>query len=482
MENETVLSEKISLSDISLSIHSKRRVDLDNQNYPFDNIQLADYDIRQSRDVEKMKDDLFRDGQLQPITVNFDNDTDFADGMATIINGRTRYYGMKALNEENEDMFAFVNIEVYVGLTELEQNYLNAQINVSQNPLTATEKLAFVEKYQNQLDAVELGKALGLSLSQVQKYVATSKIDPEVREKFVQKTEGYGRGEINVETAGDCVISYESESGGKMPDKETLGYLGEKFNEMDLTRDIKRKLVKKISKNTAKLQNDERITKTYNKKEIVEIAEKEAIHNSYTGGSGDYLPKNSSKKYKIIDELLKKDEYEFGVILFAESLYRIDENGNEIPSETKRIIDKIDKVSVVGNEIMKLVDMKEYGENNNKKVVTYYGDVFTMCKKMKENKGKGFIFVNGASLYSQRPEFMNYLKKKYPNSTIAMVVLDLLFGKSQIVQENRDKEILTVYEGAKNFDEVLEQFKKRVKFTKIRKYATRPQKKYIIFV
>jgi hypothetical protein len=90
--------------------------------------------------------------------------------------------------------------------------------------------------------------------------------------------------------------------------------------------------------------------------------------------------------------------------------------------------------------------------------------------------------VNGAMLYAQRPEFMNYLKAKYSNSTVAMVVIDLLFGKSQVYAGDRIKEIITVYGGAESFDEIIQKFKKAVKFSKFRKYAEKPQEKYIVYV
>lgn len=474
MTTKTV-TQKVTLENIGISIQSKRNRKLDQEFFPFENLLLSEYDIRENRQIGKLKDDLLRDGQLQPLTVNINT----GEEKATVVNGRTRYLDMNDLNIESNNMFEFVSVEVYENLTQMEQDYLNAQINVTQSPLTANEKLAFVDKYKDDLDPIELGEALGLSPAQVEKYKAVSKMSTTTREKYTQKTEGYGRGDINIETAGDTILSYESENDGVTPDNETLDALGDKFNEMNMTRDIKRKLVKKVSKETAKLKKDVRITSTYTTKEIVEIATSEATHNNNEGGSGNNLPKNSSEKYKIVDKLLKKEKYDFSLILFAESLYRINDEGKEVESETKRIIDKVCEVTVVGNEIMKLTDIKEYGDGEKKKIKTLYGDAITNCKSLGEDTRKGFIYVNGASLYAQRPEFMNYLKKKYPNSTIVMVVLDLLFGKSQVAQEKRNTEIITIYGGVENFNEVLTYFKKSVKKVKFKKYAETPQEKYI---
>jgi len=469
------LAGKTKLEDISLSIHSKRKTNLDTQIFLLTDLKLAEHDIRQNREIGKLKNDLIRDGQLQPLTIT-KNGTDYI-----IVNGRTRYLDMVEINKEEEtlNMFEFVSVEVYENLTVMEQDYLNAQINVKQTPLTSNEKLAFVDRYEQALNAVELGEALNLSPSQVLKYKATAKLSVEAREKFVQQAEGYGRGEINIETAGDCVISYQTESGGVEPDEETVICLGDTFGKMKMNRDVKRKLVKKVSKQTAKLQKDKRIASSYTVQEIVKIAEKEATFNNNEGGSGDVLPKNSSKKYEIIDGLLKKDTYEFAILLFAESLYRIDDKGKEIESETKRIVDNVQNIMVVGNELIKLKDIEEYGKNNKRKVIIKHGDVMAVCQKLRPSTRKGIVYVNGASLYSQRPEFVNFLKKIYPNSTIVVVVLDLLFGKSQVTQDKRDKEIITVYGGIKNFNEFIEFYKKRVKNLKTKKYATTPQQKYI---
>ena len=82
----------------------------------------------------------------------------------------------------------------------------------------------------------------------------------------------------------------------------------------------------------------------------------------------------------------------------------------------------------------------------------------------------------------QKLRFINFLKNKFPNSTVALVVLDLLFSRSQVHNLDRYKEIITVYGGVETFDGVLDEMRRRVKFLKVRKYADTPQKKYIAYV
>ena len=140
------------LSEISTSIHSKRNEKLDSQTLSISKLELSPYDIRKNRNGEKMKEDLLRDGQLQPITVTKNG------GKYIVVNGRTRYLEMIKM----PDKFKTVKVEVYENLTVLEQNYLNAQINVGQNPLTPDEKRDFIIKHKDELPLEEMAKALGL--------------------------------------------------------------------------------------------------------------------------------------------------------------------------------------------------------------------------------------------------------------------------------------------------------------------------------
>lgn len=467
----------ITLESISKKIQTKRNEKLDSLNFSFSKLQLSDYDIRESRDISKLTEDLVRDGQLQVITVSVCN------GISTIVNGRTRYLAMKEINgnEETKDLFSTVNVEVYNDLSELEQDYLNAQINVSQNPLTANEKVNFVKKYLNVLDPKALGKALGIAKEMLSNYIETASTDDVVQKAFSPQSEGYGRSDVKVEELGRTAKAYKSESGGVAIDVTTHVEMGKALAALDYTRDKKRKIVPIIAKKTAKLQQNEKIVAKFTPKEIVAIAVKETSLTNPNGGSGDKLPKNSSEKYKTVDSLLKKT-YDFAVILYAESLYRTDSKGNQIESETKRIIDKVNEIIVIGNETEKLLDIEEYALEQGKKFKFYNDEVIDAIQILKDDDRNGFVYVNGAMLYAQRPEFLNYLKKKYPKSTVAMVVIDLLFGKSQAYAGVRETELITVYAGAENFDEVIDIYKKSVKFLKIRQFATLPQKKYIIYV
>jgi len=466
--------KKQTLEEISDSIQGKRNEKLDSQEFPFSDLTLSDYDIRDNRDIENLKDDLVRDGQLQDITVSLNN------GVYIIVNGRTRFLAMQAVNAETPyPYFKTVKVEVYENLSELEQNYLNAQINVSQSPLTPNEKVNFVKKYKDVLDPQALGVALGIKENMLENYLEVADTDEEVLKAFAPKTEGYGRSDVSVEQLGNTNKAYKSVS-GVAPDVETGVELGKKFETLDLRRDAKRIAIKKIAKTTAKFQKNPTITKKFTTKQIVDMAVKETPWNGKEGGTGDKLPVNSSKKYAIVDKLLKED-YEFGYLLFAEGLYRMD-GDVQYDSETKRVVDRIDEITVVGNEIEKLTEIEDYCDENNKEIVTCYEDVITHCFNIEGDDRKGFIYVNGASKYAQRPEFINFLKKKFPNSTVAVVVLDLLFSKSQVHNLDRYKEIITVYEGAETFEDVIDQMKKRVKFLKVRKYADSPQKKYIAFV
>lgn len=475
MNTQIVL--KKTLESISEGIKDKRNESLDSSSFSFADLTLSEYDIRENRDISKLKDNLVRDGQLQPITISIDE-----DDVATVVNGRTRYLSIVEINEEEEtkDLFSSVKVEVYNDLTELEQDYLNAQINVSQSPLTPNEKINFVKKYKDELDAKALGKALGIADKMLENYIEVAEMPEEVLVAFSPKSEGYGRSDVKVEEAGKIAKAFKKESGGIAASDEILIALGKQSEKSNATRDTKRKLQPKIAKKAAQLSINPLVTKKYSAEKIVEIAVKETSLTDKES-SGTALPKNSSEKYKIVDGLLK-GTYDFAVLLFAESLYRIDKDGNEVDSETKRIIDNVDEIIVVGNEEIKLLEIEEYALSLDKKITVYNEDVIDTVDVLKGDDRRGFIYVNSAMLYAQRPEFINYLKTKYTDSIVAVVVLDLLFGKSQVYAGDIRTERLTVYSGAENFEEVIVEYKKRVKFLKVRQYATLPQKKYIMYV
>ena len=472
------------LETISKSIQTKRRADLDTQDFLLSKLVLSSYDIRKNRGRNsKLKEDLARDGQLQPITVNIETDGQQTDinlvVKATIVNGRTRYIEMKELNQLDKS-FTNVKVEIYENLTYLEQNYLNAQINISQNPLTPDEKREFIIKHMKEIPIEEMAKALGLGMEMFKNYLATTKVNKDVLKAWTPKSDGHGRGSVKVEELGKAIRAYERKN-DKVDTKtlnQTFKELGKLSESSDLKRDEKRIQFPKIVEKVAEMQKNPTLVKKYDVDTLIKSASKEVSNSN--GCSGDKLPQNSSEKYKIVDSLLK-DKYDFALLLFAEGLYR-DDNGVQVDSETKRVIDAVDEIIIVGNEITKISEIEDYAKLLNKKVIVHIEDVLEACDVLKVDKRKGFIYVNGASLFSQRPEFMNYLKAKYPNSRIAMVFLDLLFGKSQVYKGATLKERITVYGGVENFDEVITKFKQLVKFSKFRKYAETPQEKYIVFV
>jgi len=473
------------LETISANILSKRRADLDTENFPLSKLTLSSYDIRKNRIRNpKLKEDLKRDNQLQPITINVKTDgkklTDLHKAILfVVVNGRTRKIEMDDLFAET-GKFTNVSVAVYENLTELEENYLNAQINISQNPLTPDEKREFIIKYKDEISIEEMAKALGLGMEMFKNYEATTEVDDKVLKAWTPQSKGHGRGTVKVEELGKSIRTYKRKNPNV--DKKTLNKtfikLGKESEKSDLKRDEKRIQFPKVVEKVAEYQANPVLTKKYNVDKLVKCASKDV--QSTSGKSGDKLPQNSSEKYKIIDSLLK-DKYDFAVLLFAESLYR-DDKGIQVESETKRVIDVVDEVIVVGVDIAKMSEIEDYATSLNKKVSVVEEDAIEACLTLKTDDRKGFVYVNGAMLYSQRPEYMNYLKAKYPNSRIAMVFLDLLFGKSQVCSGERIKERITVYGGVKNFDEVIVKFKQLVKFSKFRKYAETPQKKYIVFV
>lgn len=193
INDNKLVDTKVSLEELSKSIDSKRCPELDSDSFELRKLQKSPYDIRTERDVGAMIETLKRDGQLERLTVTFNDNTTW------IVNGRTRVDAFSKLNVN------FVKIKAYINLTQLEQNYLNAIINSNQKTLTTTEKLRFVRQHADALDEKSLKEALGLeSENHARTYVKVAKMldeDPILEDYLKTSKAGRGRGDIEIETA-----------------------------------------------------------------------------------------------------------------------------------------------------------------------------------------------------------------------------------------------------------------------------------------
>lgn len=199
------------IEDIAFSIKSKRNESLDSDNFSVSKIILSEYDIREgNRNVQEMSESLQLNGQKESITLNKRN-----NGQNVVVNGRTRFLALTIHLHWIE-----CKVKFYDGLTELEEDYLNAILNSHQNPLTSDEKRNFVKKHLKEFterfgenSIKELSNALKLTDSQVKDYIATVQphVNEEIVECFKQDTKGYGRGEIKIEALAQVAKKVQNE-------------------------------------------------------------------------------------------------------------------------------------------------------------------------------------------------------------------------------------------------------------------------------
>ena len=454
--------EKVKLSDITLSISKQRNKDLDGL-YEIKSISLNEYDIRVDRNVNDKTESLRLNGQAKPITINIRE-----DGNTVVVDGRTRFLGMQELRS------VMIDCEVYVGMNELEENYWNAVLNSQVAPLTSDEKLEFVKKYKDVLDPSALGKALRLSIAQVKDYIRASNLDDDTIDLFRQQEAGYGRGSFKIEVIGDITK--------RVDDEEAIRHIAVHHIKSKLTDRRARTWRKRVADTTNRYMSDETITSKYTTGEIVDRAV-DFVKN--TKNSGNLLPKNSEEKYPIIHNIIKDKSYDFLTILFSEGLYRNVRDGNIYDSETKMFIDHgIDNVIVNTIDLEKIEEVKSYMDKKNVKYVACNENALDTIKELDRNKGNGLVFINGAFLWSQRPELLNVISRIYPNSTIIMVYIDFIFGSSQLSNTVKDTELITVF-GLRNptMTDVKMRFNELTyRNVDFMKYADLPQEKYLVVV
>ena len=461
------------IESIAKSIESKRTRKLDDEKFPLNKILLNEYDIRDgNRNVEVMAESLKLNGQKEPLTLNKRE-----DGSVVIVNGRTRFSAMTTILD-----WIFGKVKFYDGLTELEEDYLNAILNSQQNPLTTDEKRNFIKRHHGKFEKEfgkeaikEIGRALRLTDGQVKDYLET--VQPYVSETvvdlFKQEKKGYGRGEIKIEALAQVVK--------KVKDEKALKEIGKWHKTSTSTDRILRRQRREIAKRTSKYLNNESLVEKYGTKMIAKKAIEE-VTTKTKYNSGESLPKNSENKYPIIDELLK-DNYEFAFIGFAESLQR--KVGDVyMDSETKRIIDSgIKQIAINGMELDKVSEAEDYAKSKGCEVITYIEDILGTIQKLEPSNRKGLIYLNGAFLWSWRPKFIQTFKELYPNSTIAFVIIDEFSGYSPVSLTDRTKELVTIFAIRKYtyFGEVIHSFKEQMSNydCEFKKYAEVPQQKYI---
>jgi hypothetical protein len=364
-----------------------------------------------------------------------------------------------------------------VGLTEFEEDYLNATINSNQKELTSDEKREFVKKHKDVMSIPSLMVALNLTKGQVEDIKISTDVPDEIVELFRQEDKGYGRGIIDIQAI--------SQVAKKVKDPEAMKYIGEWQQNTEKTDRVKRKARREIATTVANWTENKILTDKYTVKEIVEKAITKVENAQFTG---DVLPKGSEKKFDVFASIIRQKKYDFAVVLMSEGLTRKTEDEDfDIDSESKIIVDSdIKDITLVGLELDKIEEVATYGKTMGKEVKTVCSDVLDYIQNLIPDNRVGIIYLNGDTLWAQRPQIINLLNTLYPKSIISFVYIDYFFGKSQIKDEDKKKELATVYALRFTHATLIDlqfKFNKQIDYTKNiewNQYAYVPQNRFIV--
>ena len=318
-KNESTSQDGISIKDLVESIKSKKT---GYKKISLKNIKPRGHDLRQTRNPEQLKNSILQNGITEPLSVNE------VDGYFRLINGKTRWCAMMldGVADQYKKNFGSLDIycETYKGLTEEEEDYLDAIKNAEQKSLSKEEKLKYVERYGDKINENDLRNILGLELKQVREYIVVAKVPEESRRRDAT-------GDISIR---DTMIVAEINVDPKLKPqiaKANLGSLdgGRTENELRILRNNINERVKNIP-----------ITK-----ETPEFIVKHELDKSQASTLTTYaaipkVPRGSQEKYDQFESVLKSvrpDE-----IIFANpeiSEYYVDDDDKPIKTQIMRAYD-----------------------------------------------------------------------------------------------------------------------------------------------
>jgi len=151
------------------------------------------------------------------------------------------------------------------------------------------------------------------------------------------------------------------------------------------------------------------------------------LHNSGKYTSLFEMPKDSWMKSANIERiLLNNREFLEVYLLYTEALRAWVIDG-WVDRDTKVIIDNVitDKIFLNTIDPDKFRIVKNYIKAKGIEVVNWFGDARKQLKKLTKSESSRLFYINGAFYHSQRPELVNEIKKKSPNSVIIMVMVNL---------------------------------------------------------
>jgi hypothetical protein len=137
------------------------------------------------------------------------------------------------------------------------------------------------------------------------------------------------------------------------------------------------------------------------------------------------MPRDSWMKAAKLEQILLNHRTFQEVYLFYTEALRAWVIDGWVDRDTKVILDNVttNKVYLNTNDTQKAQIVREY--ITNAQVVDWFGDATKWLGKVEHSDTARLFYINGAFYKAQRPELINTLKEKSPNSTIIMVLVNL---------------------------------------------------------
>lgn len=190
----------------------------------------------------------------------------------------------------------------------------------------------------------------------------------------------------------------------------------------------------------------------------------------------------ANSKYRILSNILKRNNFEFALIIFSQGLKQKCKDGY-VDSGTKRIIDAgIKEVKAICDDKRKQKTIENYAHLKGCNLINIgFGD-------LAEDLRRGIVFINGNSPKEQDPGLMHHFKRAYLESTVLMVLYNWICDESPLDKQEKAKVAIHIYAmvgvGARiTFRMVMKKFKQYVKCkVDLREYTKTSLRKFLIVI
>lgn len=387
-------------------------------------------DIRVDRDTEKDSQEVMKSvnrdfyGEISMLIVmKIENRDEYPikDGTSyVIIDGKTRYIELSKI-DQNAVVFACILPE----LKPDQQMYLNAIINSKRANLSDYSRMVVVKKFiDNGFSIEETSDILGFSTKDIEQKNEISLYPEEAKQKFEEGKISSRKLEegVGFVYSKPEIIKITSTIEGKKYVDDCVNSQVDKLIRMNLKRDSM-----SVDKLDEKLYKHILIGKENNlsPKDVAD-ASIPTINEIYSSTATTLVCEHPTK-IEAVEKFMKETKPEFLVNLFCDPTVYDGKTNLQVKSIIERGVDFLGAKNCVGVAHFETNHKIEYMKKIGFDVIKdgTKSDVYCWLSKQPVKHGKGLIVVDsyGSSKHNSI-SFINYLKSKFPESTILFLILD----------------------------------------------------------